>query len=87
MQPSAFFENREAFLRYFFRPRVLQHDMSQGSTQTSILGIPTAIPVFIAPSAMAKLGHPLGEINLTRAAGKCDIIQVVIYGLVITAIM
>jgi L-lactate dehydrogenase (cytochrome) len=24
---------------------------------------------------MAKLGHPLGEINITRAAGKAGIIQ------------
>jgi L-lactate dehydrogenase (cytochrome) len=26
---------------------------------------------------MAKLGHPLGEVNLTRAAGKYGIIQMV----------
>jgi L-lactate dehydrogenase (cytochrome) len=33
------------------------------------------MPVFIAPAAMAKLGHPLGEINLTRAAGEFGIVQ------------
>lgn len=35
------------------------------------------MPVFISPAAMAKLGHPLGEVNLTRAAGESGIVQVV----------
>lgn len=37
--------------------------------------IDSELPVYIAPAAMAKLGHPLGEVNLTRAAGECGIIQ------------
>lgn len=39
------------------------------------MGCPSSIPVYIAPAAMAKLGHPLGEINLTRGAGATGIIQ------------
>lgn len=70
----AFQENRDAFQRYFFRPRILR-DMTEGSTDTSIMGIPSAIPVFIAPAAMAKLGHPLGEVNITKAAGEMGIVQ------------
>lgn len=68
--------NMEALRRYFFRPRVLR-DMSNGSTRTSFLGITSELPIYIAPAAMAKLGHPLGEVNLTRAAGDCGIVQAV----------
>ncbi|KAF2014515.1 hypothetical protein BU24DRAFT_493107 [Aaosphaeria arxii CBS 175.79] len=75
-EERTFFENRDAFQRYFFRPRILR-DTSTGSTESSILGIPTAMPVFISPAAMAKLGHPLGEINLTKAAGNCNIVQMI----------
>ena len=35
------------------------------------------MPVFIAPAAMAKLGHPDGEINLTKAAGDTGVVQAV----------
>lgn len=72
----AFYENRNAFQRYFFRPRILR-DTSVGSTESSFLGMPTTMPVFISPAAMAKLGHPLGEVNLTKAAGDSGVIQVV----------
>lgn len=64
----------EALRRYFFRPSLL-HDMSNGSTETSFLGMPCELPIYIAPAAMAKLGHPLGEVNLTKAAGKYGVVQ------------
>ncbi|KZT55327.1 mitochondrial fmn-dependent dehydrogenase [Calocera cornea HHB12733] len=71
---SAFDSNIAAFSRYWFRPRVLRPvrdiDMS-----TTILGIPSTMPIFVSPAAMAKLGHPLGEINITRGAAACGIIQ------------
>ncbi|KAI4595221.1 Cytochrome b2, mitochondrial precursor [Pestalotiopsis sp. 9143b] len=51
-------------------------DTSVGSTESSFLGMPTTMPVFISPAAMAKLGHPLGEVNLTKAAGDSGVIQV-----------
>jgi L-lactate dehydrogenase (cytochrome) len=68
--------NMEALRRYFFRPRMLR-DMSNGSTKTSFLGITSELPIYIAPAAMAKLGHPLGEVNLTKAAGDYGIVQAV----------
>jgi len=43
--------------------------------QSSMLGIPTAMPIFVSPAALAGLGHPEGELNITRAAGKAGIIQ------------
>lgn len=42
---------------------------------SQMLGLDTTLPIFIAPAAMAKLGHPLGEVNLTKGAGNCGIIQ------------
>ena len=50
-------------------------DMSNGSIRTSLLGITSELPIYIAPAAMAKLGHPLGEVNLTKAAGHYGIVQ------------
>lgn len=50
-------------------------DLTNGSTETTFVGIPTALPIFISPAAMAKLGHPLGEVNMTRAAAECGIVQ------------
>jgi len=42
---------------------------------TTILGIPTPLPIFVSPAAMAGLGHPEGECNITRGAGAMGIIQ------------
>ncbi|KAJ4356370.1 uncharacterized protein N0V89_004403 [Didymosphaeria variabile] len=75
-EEATFHNNRDAWGRYFFRPRIMR-DMSHGSTSTAFLGMPTSMPIFIAPAAMAKLGHPLGEINLTKAAGTSGIIQAI----------
>ncbi|KAH8894601.1 L-mandelate dehydrogenase [Thozetella sp. PMI_491] len=76
-EEMTFHENRKAFQRYFFRPRVLSGEASTGATDTAFVGIPTTLPVFISPAALAKLGHPLGEINLTKAAGDYGIVQAI----------
>ena len=47
------------------------------------MNVSSTMPVFISPAAMAKLGHPLGEINLTRAAGNCGIVQAVSFRLLV----
>ena len=35
----------------------------------------SSLPIFISPAALARLGHPDGEMNLVRAAGKAGILQ------------
>jgi L-lactate dehydrogenase (cytochrome) len=40
-----------------------------------ILNMPSSLPIFISPAALARLGHPDGEMNLVRAAGKAGILQ------------
>ena len=51
--------------------------VSHCDPSTSILGYKSSLPIFVSASALAKLGHPLGEANITRGAGKCNIIQMV----------
>lgn len=68
--------NATAYQKVLFRPRVLRK-VAECDASTELMGCPSSLPVFIAPAAMAKLGHPLGEINLTRGAGSTGIIQAV----------
>jgi len=42
-----------------------------------MLGYKSSIPVYISGAALARLGHPLGEVNLTRGAHKTGILQMV----------
>ncbi|KAG6819235.1 hypothetical protein H0H93_013927 [Arthromyces matolae] len=72
----AFQENSRAFTRFFFHPRVMR-PVSQCDPSTTILGFQTSIPVFISGAALAKLGHPQGEANLTRGAAQSNIVQMV----------
>ena len=69
-------ENFRAFSRFFFHPRVLRA-VSKCDPSTTILGFKSSIPVFVSGAALAKLGHPLGEMNITKGAGRMGIIQMV----------
>ncbi|KAF8845526.1 hypothetical protein BDN67DRAFT_961886 [Paxillus ammoniavirescens] len=69
-------ENARAFSRFFFHPRVMRA-VSGCDTSTTMLGHKTSIPIYISSAALARRGHPLGEINLTRGAYKTGIIQIV----------
>lgn len=69
-------ENGRAFGRFFFHPRIMK-PVSQCDTSTTILGYNSTIPVYISGAALARLGHPLGEVNLTRGAHKTGLIQMV----------
>ncbi|KAI1797745.1 FMN-dependent dehydrogenase-domain-containing protein [Ganoderma leucocontextum] len=69
-------ENARAFSRVFFHPRVFK-EVSHCDPSTTILGFKSSIPVFVSGAALARLGHPLGEANITRGAGRTGIIQMV----------
>ncbi len=60
----------------WFRPRILR-DVTSVDWSTTILGQKSSLPVYISATALGKLGHPDGELNLTRAAGKHGVIQMV----------
>jgi 4-hydroxymandelate oxidase len=67
-------ENRTVFNRIKLRPRVLTN-VSQRALDTTILGHATAMPMIIAPTAMAQLAHPEGEVAIAQAAKNAVIIQ------------
>ncbi|KAK7465686.1 hypothetical protein VKT23_005658 [Stygiomarasmius scandens] len=69
-------ENARAFSRFFFNARVMR-PVSKINVSTTILGYQSSIPLFVSGAALAKLGHPLGEANITRGAAKSKIIQMV----------
>ncbi len=64
-------ENRAAFARWTFRPRVLCN-VSGISTATTVLGTPIGLPVVVAPVAYQQLYHPDGECATARGAAAAD---------------
>lgn len=69
-------ENRVAFTRFWLKPRVMRN-VTHIDCSTRILGYPSSLPVYITATALGKLGHPEGEVVLTRAAGKRQVIQMI----------
>lgn len=69
-------ENHLAYQRLWFRPRVLR-DVTNVDFSCTMLGTKSSIPIYITATALGKLGHPDGEKNLTWAAAKHDVIQMI----------
>lgn len=69
-------ENHNAYHRIFFNPKVLV-DVSKVDITTEFLGNETSAPFYITATALAKLGHPDGEVSIARGAGKEDITQMI----------
>ncbi|KAI9334171.1 FMN-dependent dehydrogenase-domain-containing protein [Obelidium mucronatum] len=67
-------ENHTAFQRIYLKPRVLVN-VSNINTSTTFLGCKTSLPVYLSACALGKLGHPEGEVVLTKAAGSRGVIQ------------
>jgi 4-hydroxymandelate oxidase len=68
-------ENRAAFDRWVFRPRVLA-GVDVRDTSTEVLGTPISLPILVAPWAFQGLAHPDGEVATARAAAKAGTILV-----------
>jgi L-lactate dehydrogenase (cytochrome) len=64
-------ENRSAFRKCRLVPRVMR-DVSVVRPQTTIFGIRSALPIYISPASNALLGHPDGELNLTRGVSTLE---------------
>ncbi|WFD34948.1 L-lactate dehydrogenase (cytochrome) [Malassezia cuniculi] len=69
-------ENRDVFRRIWFRPRILRN-VKNIDLSTRILGHHTTLPIYITATALGRLGHPDGEMNLTKAAAREGITQMV----------
>jgi 4-hydroxymandelate oxidase len=59
--------NTAAYGRWLLRPRVLL-DVSEVTTETTVLGTPVSMPLLVAPVAMQRLLDPEGEVATARAA-------------------
>lgn len=68
--------NRRHGAAISFYPRVLRN-VSTVSMRCLVMGSPSSLPIFIAPAAAAKLGHPEGELCLARGAARMAIPQCV----------
>ncbi|KIM82585.1 hypothetical protein PILCRDRAFT_820450 [Piloderma croceum F 1598] len=69
-------ENHAAYHRIWFRPRIMR-DVTKVDFSTTIFGQKTSMPIYITATALGKLGHPDGELNLTRAAAKHGVVQMI----------
>lgn len=67
-------ENRNAFSRILFRPRILI-DVSNIDLTTTVLGFKISMPIMLAPSAMHKMAHYEGEYATARAASAAGTIM------------
>ncbi|KAF7851164.1 hypothetical protein BT93_L4391 [Corymbia citriodora subsp. variegata] len=67
-------ENRNAFSRILFRPRILV-DVSHIDMTTTVLGFKISMPIMVAPTAMQKMAHPDGEYATARAASAAGTIM------------
>ncbi|PYH67354.1 cytochrome B2 [Aspergillus vadensis CBS 113365] len=59
--------NRSLYNRIWFRPRLLRN-VRDISTKCTVQGVDCALPVIVAPVALASLANPIGEKGLARAA-------------------
>jgi len=64
--------NRAAFTRWEFSPRVL-NDVGTVDTTTSILGRPAAFPLVLAPTGFTRIADPQGELAVARAAARAGV--------------
>jgi L-lactate dehydrogenase (cytochrome) len=63
---------RAAFERVEFRPRVLQ-DVSATDTRTTLLGVPAAMPLVLAPTGFTRMMHHRGEFAVAEAAAAAGV--------------
>ena len=61
--------NRSVFQQLAFRPRVLV-DVSERDLSTTVLGQRVSMPIMIAPTGMAGMCWPNGEVLAAKAAGQ-----------------
>ncbi|KAJ5101318.1 FMN-dependent dehydrogenase [Penicillium alfredii] len=76
IEPQTMRENHAAFHKIWFRPRVLV-DVENVDLSTTMLGSKVSIPFYVTATALGKLGHPEGEVVLTKAAHQHEVVQMI----------
>ena len=69
-------ENHNAYTRVYFKPRNLR-SVKDTDLSTTMLGEKVSLPIYCSAAAMAKLGHPEGELSIARACGKKNVMQMI----------
>ncbi|KAI4721377.1 L-lactate dehydrogenase [Aureobasidium sp. EXF-10727] len=69
-------DNAKAYRDVLLRGRILRK-VGRVDCSTTILGYPSALPIYTSPVGLAKLVHPSGECAIAAATGKEGCIQVV----------
>lgn len=69
-------ENHMGYHRIFFNPKILV-DVKEVDTSTEFFGNKTSVPFYASATALAKLGHPDGEVSIARGCGKEDTVQMI----------
>lgn len=65
--------NRVDWSKITFRPRVLRN-VARANMKRRVMGHDSSLPIFIAPAARARLGHPDGEKCLADGAAQANIV-------------
>jgi L-lactate dehydrogenase (cytochrome) len=65
-------DNHMAFQRIIMRPRILVN-VKEIDMTASVLGVPSALPLYFTATALGKLAHPDGELAIVRAAHKTGV--------------
>jgi L-lactate dehydrogenase (cytochrome) len=68
--------NNAVYRSILLRPRIFV-DCTRCDTSTTMLGNKVNVPFFVAPAAMARLGHPDGEHGIAQACGTYGALQII----------
>ncbi|CRG87924.1 Cytochrome b2, mitochondrial [Talaromyces islandicus] len=68
--------NTEAYRSILLRPRVFV-DCRKCDLETNLLGYKVDLPLYVSPTAMARLGHPAGEAGIAEACRAFGALQII----------
>lgn len=68
--------NNTVYSRILLRPRIFV-DCTNCTTATRLLNNPVSVPFYVAPAAMARLGHSDGEGGIAQACAKFGAMQLI----------
>jgi L-lactate dehydrogenase (cytochrome) len=68
-------ENELSFSKVWIKPRVLIDVSGPIDTSVSLFGFKSSSPIYISATAMGRLYHPDGEVELCRGARRAGIVQ------------
>ena len=68
--------NTHVYRSIFLRPRVFI-DCRTCNLDTDLIGHKVGLPVYVSPAAMARLGHPAGEVGIAEACQRFGAAQII----------